>query len=126
MQERVMSERVSRPAWSYSHAIRAGDLVFISGQGPLDSDGQVVGDSVEEQTARTLDNVAAIAEAAGGSLRNVVRVGAYLASLDDFAAYNEVYSRYFDFDPKPARTTIGAGLLDILVEIDAVLYLPSR
>jgi 2-iminobutanoate/2-iminopropanoate deaminase len=113
------------PKGAYSHAIRAGDFVFVSGQGPIDpATGRVAGETVEEQTELTLGNVEAIARAAGGSLDDVVKVSAYLASVDDFPAYNAVYERRFSGDPKPARTTVGAALMGIRVEIDAVLYLP--
>lgn len=111
---------------AYSQAIRAGDLVFISGQGPLDPETlEVRGETVEEQTERTLRNVEAIARAAGGSLRDVVKVSAFLASIESFHAFNATYERFFD-EPRPARTTTGAELRDILVEMDAVLYLPQR
>jgi 2-iminobutanoate/2-iminopropanoate deaminase len=99
--------------------------VFLSGQGPLDpSTLEVVGETVEEQTEVTLRNLEAIARAAGGSLREVVKVSAFLASIDTFPAFNATYERVFDFEPRPARTTTGAELRNILVEIDAVLYLP--
>jgi 2-iminobutanoate/2-iminopropanoate deaminase len=114
------------PKGAYSQAIRAGELVFISGQGPIDPDtGRIAGDTIEEQTELTLRNVEAIARAAGGSLRDAVKVSAYLASIDDFAGYNSVYERTFASTPRPARTTVGAALLGIRVEIDAVLHLPA-
>jgi reactive intermediate/imine deaminase len=113
------------PKGAYSQAIRAGDLVFVSGQGPIDpASGQIAGSTIEEQTELTLRNIETIARAAGGSLDDVVKVSAYLASIDDFPAFNAVYERIFANDPKPARTTVGAALLGIGVEIDAVLYLP--
>jgi reactive intermediate/imine deaminase len=114
------------PKGAYSQAIRAGELVFISGQGPIDPrTGEITGDSIEEQTELTLRNVEAVARAAGGSLGDVVKVSAYLASVDDFAGYNAVYERTFSSSPRPARTTVGAALLGIRVEIDAVLRLPA-
>jgi 2-iminobutanoate/2-iminopropanoate deaminase len=113
---------------AYSQAIRAGDLVFISGQGPLDPVTlEVVGDTIEEQTEQTLRNLEAIALAAGGSLRDVVKVSVFLTSIDLFPAFNATYERIFDTLPRPARTTTGgAELRNILVEIDAVLHLPQR
>ncbi len=114
------------PKGAYSHAIRAGEFVFISGQGPIDpTTGEVTGDTIEEQTELTLRNVEAIARAAGGSLADVVKVSAYLASIDDFAGYNAVYERTFSSTPRPARTTVGAALVGIRVEIDAVLHLAA-
>jgi 2-iminobutanoate/2-iminopropanoate deaminase len=110
---------------AYSQAIRAGDFVFISGQGPLEPGTlEVVGTTVEQQTEATLRNLEAIAVAAGGSLTDVVKVSAFLASIEDFRAFNSTYEKIFATEPRPARTTTGAELRDILVEIDAVLYLP--
>ncbi len=123
----VRTESAPRGTGAYSQAIRAGDFVFISGQGPLDpATLQVVGDTIEEQTEATLRNVEAIAEAAGGSLDDVVKVSAFLSSIDLFPRFNATYERIFGTLPRPARTTTGAELRDILVEIDAVLHLPQR
>ena len=122
----IQTPDAPRGTGAYSQAIRAGDLVFISGQGPLDPETlEVRGETVEEQTERTLSNLEAIARAAGGSLRDVVKVSAFLASIETFPEFNATYERFFD-EPRPARTTTGAELRDILVEIDAVLYLPQR
>lgn len=114
------------PKGAYSHAIRAGDFVFVSGQGPIDPQtGEVRGETIEEQTELSLRNVEAIARAAGGSLDDVVKVSAFLASVDDFPGYNAVYERLFARAPRPARTTVGAALIGIRVEIDAILHLPG-
>jgi 2-iminobutanoate/2-iminopropanoate deaminase len=121
----IRTDQAPRGTGAYSQAIRAGDFVFISGQGPHDPETlEVRGESIEEQTEHTLRNLEAIATAAGGSLTDVVRVSAFLASIDDFPAFNETYERIFASLPRPARTTTGAELRNILVEIDAVLYLP--
>jgi 2-iminobutanoate/2-iminopropanoate deaminase len=123
----IRTDAAPRGTGAYSQAIRAGDFVFISGQGPLDpATLEVRGTTVEEQTEITLRNVEAIARAAGGSLRDVVKVSAFLSSIDLFPAFNATYERIFDIEPRPARTTTGAALRNILVEIDAVLYLPER
>jgi len=121
----IRSDRAPRGTGAYSQALRAGDFVFISGQGPLDPETlQVRGATVAEQTDMTLRNLAAIAEAAGGTLRDVVKVSVFLSSIDLFADFNAAYERVFS-EPRPARTTTGAELRDILVEIDAILYLPQ-
>lgn len=123
----VRTDEAPRGTGAYSQAIRAGDFVFISGQGPLDPGTlRVTGATIEEQTEATLRNLEAIARAAGGSLGDVVKVSAFLSSIELFAGFNTIYERIFDTLPRPARTTTGAELRDILVEIDAVLYLPER
>ena len=123
----IRTDGAPRGTGAYSQAIRAGDFVFISGQGPLDPESlEVQGGTVDEQTERTLRNLEAIAIAAGGGLDDVVKVSAFLASIEDFPAFNATYERIFASLPRPARTTTGAELRNILVEIDAVLYLPQR
>lgn len=110
------------PAGAYSQGIRAGDFVFVSGQAPFDpATGTIVGETIEEQTERTLENVKAILEAAGATLAHVVKATVHLSDLSLFPRYNEVYARYFP-DPKPARTTVGSELLGMMVEIDVVAY----
>jgi 2-iminobutanoate/2-iminopropanoate deaminase len=109
----------------YSQAIRAGSLIFISGQIPIDpSTGTLIEGSVAEQTDRVLRNVGAILEAAGASFDHVVRTTVYLADMDDFAAMNEVYGGYFR-SPAPARATVQAARLpkDARVEIDVIASL---
>ena len=110
------------PMGAYSQGLRAGDFIFVSGQGPLDpATGKIVGETIEEQTARTLENIKAILEAGGATMADVVKVTAHLTDLSNFAAYNKVYAAYFP-DPKPVRTTVGSQLLGMLVEIDAIAY----
>jgi 2-iminobutanoate/2-iminopropanoate deaminase len=113
----------SAPAQSgpYSHAVRTGNLVFLSGQGPVDPATGQIPDGFAEQVGQTLRNLAAVAEAAGGSLRDAVRVGVYLRDMSNFSAMNAVYAEVFK-EPWPARTTIQSNM-DIDVEIDAVLEL---
>jgi 2-iminobutanoate/2-iminopropanoate deaminase len=110
------------PIGAYSQGLRVGDFVFVSGQGPLDPQtGQVVGSTIEEQTARVLENIKAILAAGGATMADVVKVTAHLSDLALFERYNKVYATYFP-DPKPTRTTVGSELLGILVEIDAIAY----
>ena len=106
----------------YSQAIRWGDLLFVSGQIPIDpATSQVVGDDVAAQTERVLKNLAAILEAAGASLGQVLKTTVYLRDLNDFGKMNEVYARFFSEQP-PARATVQVARLprDVSVEIEAV------
>ena len=106
----------------YSQAVRWGDLIFVSGQIPIDpATGQVVGDDVAAQTERVLKNLAAILEAAGASLGQVLKTTVYLRDLNDFGKMNEVYARFFSEQP-PARATVQVARLprDVSVEIEAV------
>jgi len=116
----------SQPAGAYSPGIVAeGRFVYVSGQGPV-RDGVVTGDTIEEQTRVVLGNIAAVLEAAGASLADVVRCGVFLADMADFAGMNEVYGQIFP-PPLPARTTVGVALPlhGMLVEIDCVAVLPA-
>ena len=116
----------AQPVGAYSQGLRAGDFVFVSGQGPLDpKTGKIGGDTIEEQTARVLENIKAILAAGGASMADVVKVTAHLSDLALFERYNKVYASYFP-DPKPTRTTVGSQLLGILVEIDAIAYVGAK
>lgn len=107
---------------AYVPGISAGQFVFVSGQGPLDPvTGEIVGDDVATQTRATLDNVARVLAAAGAGLGDVVRVDAYLADIDQFSAYDEAFRTAFG-DRLPTRTTVGARLGGIEVEITAIAY----
>jgi 2-iminobutanoate/2-iminopropanoate deaminase len=106
----------------YSQAVRWGDLIFVSGQIPIDpATSQVVGGDVAVQTERVLKNLAAILEAAGASLRQVLKTTVYLRDLNDFGKMNAVYARFFSEQP-PARATVQVARLprDVSVEIEAV------
>jgi 2-iminobutanoate/2-iminopropanoate deaminase len=124
--QRISTTTGAQPVGAYSQGLRAGDFVFVSGQGPLDpKTGKVVGDTIEEQTARVLQNIKAILEAGGASMADVVKVSAHLSDMSLFERYNRVYASYFP-DPKPTRTTVGSQLPGILVEIDAIAYVSRR
>jgi 2-iminobutanoate/2-iminopropanoate deaminase len=106
----------------YSQAIRSGQLLFVSGQIPLDPDtGELVGGGIEDQTRRVMQNVQAILEAAGASLGHVVKTTIFLVDLADFPAANEVYSGYF-VDSLPARATVQVAALprQARVEIEVI------
>lgn len=124
--QQITTTTGASPMGAYSQGLRAGDFIFVSGQGPIDpATGKIVGDTIEEQTARTLDNLKAILEAGGATMADVVKVTAHLTDLSNFAAYNKVYATYFP-DPKPVRTTVGSQLLGMLVEIDAIAYVGEK
>jgi 2-iminobutanoate/2-iminopropanoate deaminase len=109
----------------YSHAVRAGELLFCSGQIPLDPvTGELVGDRAGEQARRCLENLQAVCAAAGTSLQRAVRLTIYMTDLAAFGEVNEVYGSFFGSDP-PARVTVGVAQLPkgALVEIDAVAML---
>ena len=109
-------------AGPYSHAVAAGNLLFVSGQGPLARDGSgVVRGTFEEEVRRTLDNLRTVLEDAGSGLGDVVKINAFLADMDRFGDFNEIYKEYFT-ENWPARTCIQAGRLplDIQVEVEAI------
>jgi 2-iminobutanoate/2-iminopropanoate deaminase len=111
----------------YSHAVRAGHLLFCSGQIPLDPEtGELVGSTPAEQARRCLDNLQAVCEAAGAQLSDAVRLTVYMTDLGAFAEVNEAYAAYFEAEP-PARVAIGVAALPkgAQVEIDAILALPG-
>jgi 2-iminobutanoate/2-iminopropanoate deaminase len=105
----------------YNQAIVANGLVFVSGQGPLDTSGKLVEGDIAAATRQTFDNLQAILESAGSSLEKVVKANVFLADLGEFAAMNEVYKERMPA-PHPARTTIQAAALPggITVEIDVI------
>jgi 2-iminobutanoate/2-iminopropanoate deaminase len=121
----VNAEGAPAAVGPYSHAVRSGGFLFLSGQTPLDPDTKrLVDGSVGEQTRRCLQNLEAVAAAAGASLRDAVRCGIYVTDMATFAEVNEVYATFFG-DPLPARSTIGVAALPLgaQVEIDAILAL---
>ena len=112
------------PRGNYSPAVRAGDFVYVSGQVPRDpATGELLGSGVAEQTRHTLACLDAVLRTPGGSLADVVSVTAYLQDIGDWDAFNRVYGETFT-PPYPTRTTVGADLGDVRVEISAVAYLP--
>ena len=122
MRQAVQTDKAPKPVGPYSQAIRAGNLVFVSGQGALDpATGQPKRDSVEVESRQVMENLKVILEAAGSSLDRVVKSTCYLTDLADFQTFNKVYGEYFQKDP-PARTTIQAARLplDFRVEVDVV------
>lgn len=120
--EQISTDNAPGAIGPYSQAIKAGGMIFCSGQIPIDpATGEFVSQDVVEQTEQVLKNLSAVLEAAGSSLDKVVKTGVFLADMNDFAAMNEVYGRYFDTN-KPARATVQAARLprDARVEIDCI------
>ena len=122
VKQAITSPDAPNPAGAYSPALRVGQLLFLSGQIPIDpKTGQLVTGDAAAHARRAMDNLGALLKAAGLSFANVVRTTVFLADMNDFAAVNEVYASYFT-DPKPARVTVQAAKLprDARVEIDAI------
>jgi 2-iminobutanoate/2-iminopropanoate deaminase len=121
----IQTMRGASPGGAYSQGWRAGDFLFVTGTGPLDPvTGELVGDSIEKQTEHIIDNIAAILEADGASLNDVVKVNTHLSDTSLFERYNKVYARRFP-RPYPASTTVGSDLghtPGMLIEIDCVAY----
>jgi 2-iminobutanoate/2-iminopropanoate deaminase len=122
VKQAISSDNAPKAIGPYSSALRAGQLLFVSGQIPLDpATGQMVAGDVAAQTRRVLDNVGALLTAADRSFADVVRTTIFLADMNDFAAVNEVYGQYFA-EPYPARATVQVARLpkDARVEIDVI------
>lgn len=105
----------------YCHAVKSGPFYFLSGQTPLDESGNLVGDTIEEQTGRVLYNISTVLNGLGLGMIDVVKTTVYLHSMDDFAGMNEVYGKIFE-GHTPARTTIAVrqNPLGALVEIECI------
>ena len=122
MKQIIATDRAPRAIGPYSQAVRAGNLVFASGQIPIDpATGEFVAGGVAEQTDQVLRNLTSVFAAAGVELNQIVKTTVFLADMEDFAAMNEVYGRFFGAQP-PARATVQAARLprDARVEIEAI------
>jgi 2-iminobutanoate/2-iminopropanoate deaminase len=122
MREIIATERAPAAIGPYSQAVRYDNLLFISGQISLDPEsGEIVGGDIGVQTRRVLDNLKAILEAGGMELKHVLKCTCFLQNMEDFPAFNSVYSEYFS-DILPARETVEVSRLpkDVLVEISAI------
>ncbi len=119
----IYTDRAPKAIGPYSQAVRAGNMVFLSGQIPLDpKTGELVSGDIAVEARRVFDNLKAVAETAGDGLKDVVRVTIYLTDLGNFAKVNEVMAEYFH-EPYPARATLGVASLPkgARVEIDAIM-----
>jgi 2-iminobutanoate/2-iminopropanoate deaminase len=123
MRKVVKSKKLPQPRGPYSPAIISNGFVFVAGQGAVNpKTNKLEPGDVKSETRRTLQNIRAILEAAGCSMKDVVRVGVFLSDMKNFAAMNKVYAEFFPKD-QPARTTVGADLPGIKVEIDCIARL---
>jgi 2-iminobutanoate/2-iminopropanoate deaminase len=123
VKEIISTEKAPKPIGPYSQATKANGFIFTAGQGAVDpATGQLVEGDVSRQTVRVMENLKAIVEAAGAPLDREVKATVYLKDMNDFAAMNDVYARYFPSSP-PARSTVGVARLpqDIRVEIDLIV-----
>lgn len=119
--ETINTDNAPQAIGPYSQAVKVNDLLFVSGQIPLDKDGNLVSENVDEQVNQVMRNLSEILKAGGSSLDKIVKTTIYLNSMEDFAKVNEIYSNYFP-GHKPARATVEVSRLpkDVLVEIDCI------
>jgi len=125
----IQSKRGAPPRGAYAQGWRAGDFIFVTGTGPIDPlTGELMGESIEQQTEQTITNISTILEADGASLCDVVKVTVHLSDTSLFARYNTVYARRFS-EPYPVRTTVGSDLghaPGMLIEMDCIAYRPRK
>jgi 2-iminobutanoate/2-iminopropanoate deaminase len=125
MRDIVLTDRGPKPIGPYSQGVKANGFLYMSGQVALDpKTGEMTGTDIKEQTERVMSNIKGILEAAGSNLHHVVKTTVFLKDMNDFAAMNEVYGRYFTAAP-PARSTVQVARLpkDALVEIEVIAAL---
>jgi 2-iminobutanoate/2-iminopropanoate deaminase len=126
MIERITPPGIPAPRGPYSPAVRAGDFIFVAGQGPVDPvTNQFSFGDIKHETRIVLENIRRILEGCGATMADVVRCGVFLKNGDDFGAMNEVYAEFFG-EHKPARTTVETqfAVKEMKVEIDAIAYKP--
>ena len=126
--ERISVDNAPAPKGAYSQVIRAGDFLYISGQGPIDPASQeFIFSDVRSETKLVLENIERILAGSGASKKNIVKCGVFLADAADFNEMNEAYAAFFE-GTAPARTTVQATLVEpgMRVEIDCVAYLPVK
>ncbi len=121
----VESDKLAKPVGPYSPGIIAGNFVFTAGQLGIDTTTGKLQDGVKAQTEQCLKNITDILEAAGSSIDHVVKTTVFLTDMAEFKDMNEVYSKFFDTDPKPVRSTVQAALVtpEMRIEIDAIAIL---
>lgn len=122
--EEISTDAAPPSIGPFSQGIRDGDRIYVSGQGPVDPEsGDIVGDTIREQTARTLENIEAVLEAADRSLDDVVKATVFVRDMDDYDAVNEVYAEYMS-DPYPARSAV--QIVELPVDMDVEIEVIAR
>jgi 2-iminobutanoate/2-iminopropanoate deaminase len=124
----IQTKKGAVPQGAYSQGWRAGDFIFVTGTGPVDASGKLVGESIEEQTEQVITNIESVLAADNATLSDVVKVTVHLSDTALFARYNAVYARRFSV-PYPVRTTVGSDLRQLpgmLIEVDCIAYAPPR
>ena len=124
MKQVFFADDAPKPGGPYSHAVRAGDTIYLAGQTPHDPGSGEQPEGFEEQARQAFRNLEAVAKAAGSTLADAVRVGVYLRDMGDFAVMNTVFAEFVP-EPSPVRTTIQSDLPGFAIEVDAVLYVGS-
>ena len=127
--ERISIEDAPSPKGAYSQVVRAGDFLFVSGQGPIDPASQeFIFSDIRGETKLTLENIERILVGCGANKKNIVKCGVFLADAAEFGAMNEVYANFFEGTAPPARTTVQAALVEpgMKVEIDCIAYFPEN
>jgi len=123
----IQTDRAPKPVGPYSQAVSVDGWLFVSGQLPIDpKTGKLVEGDFREKVRRVMENIKAIVEAAGGTLKNVVKVTVYLEDISKFSEFNEVYSEYFK-DHKPARSVVEAKIpKNAGLEVDVIAYIAPK
>ena len=118
----IITDKAAPAGGPYSHAVVAGDTIYLAGAIPALPDGTRVTGSFAEQAHAAFQNLVTVAEEAGASLDQAVRIGVYLRDFADFGELNEIYAQYIKGDNLPVRTTLPVALVGFDIEIDAILY----
>jgi 2-iminobutanoate/2-iminopropanoate deaminase len=124
MKEFIKTQNAPQPLGPYSQGIKAGKMLFVSGQGSIDpKTGNMLGEDIAMQTRQTMQNIKAIVEASGFSMSDLVKVSIYLKNASDFQKMNEIYMTFFS-ENAPTRTTVQTGFVNssMVIEIDAIAY----
>lgn len=122
----IKTENAPTAIGPYSQAVKAGNLIFVSGCMPINpKDGSITGETINEQATQMMNNLKAVAEASGHKMSDIVKTTCFISDLENFAAFNAVYAEYFTADSFPARSCVQVARLpkDVLIEVEAIIYL---